>query len=180
MNGCDARFPPHLWCYLIPQVEQTLNFLRHSRINPKLSSYKQIYGLFDFNSTPLAPLGIKVNVYEPKPQHIFTWSDCGQHCWYICPATTHYRNNNVYINTTQATRHSGTVVFLTSKLSMPATSTTDHLIIILTDLLHELKNPHLATSFTDFGTPTNNAIPTKKITPSPLRLLLLQLHWGPL
>ena len=67
MNGRDACFPPHLWCRLIPQAEQTLNFLRRSRINPKLSAYNQIYGLFDFNSTPLAPLGTKFIVYEKNP-----------------------------------------------------------------------------------------------------------------
>ena len=26
MNVCNAYFPPHLWCHLIPQAKQTLNF----------------------------------------------------------------------------------------------------------------------------------------------------------
>ena len=116
--------------------------------------------MFDFNSTPLSPLGTKFIVCEPKPQHSSTWSDRGQHGWYIGPAPTHYRNYNIYINTTQDARHSVTAVFLPSKLSIPATSTTNHLIIILTDLLHKLKHPHPATPFTDFGAPTNNAIRT--------------------
>ena len=102
----------------------------------------------------------KFIVYEPKPQRISTWSDRGQHGWYIGPALTHYRNYNIYINTTKSSRHINTVVFLPSKLSMPSTSTTDHLSIILTDLLHELKHPHPATPFNDFGAPTNTAIRT--------------------
>ena len=78
-NGCNVRLPPHLWCHLIPQTKQTLNLLRRSQIHLKLSAYNQIYWLFDFNSNPLAPLGTKVIVYEPKPQQISTWSECGQH-----------------------------------------------------------------------------------------------------
>ena len=64
LNGFDAHFPPHCWCRLFPQSEQRLNLLRRSQINPKLSAYNQIYGLFDFNSTPLAPLGTKVSILQ--------------------------------------------------------------------------------------------------------------------
>mmetsp|Transcript_20180 Transcript_20180/g.41904 ORF Transcript_20180/g.41904 Transcript_20180/m.41904 type:complete len:183 (-) Transcript_20180:163-711(-) len=60
LNGTDERFPPHLWCRLIPQAVTTLNMLRPSRLNPKLSTYNQFFGNFDFNKTPLAPLGTKV------------------------------------------------------------------------------------------------------------------------
>ena len=49
LNGCDAHFPTRS---LVPP-------------NPPV------------NSTPLAPLGTNVIVYEPKPQRISTWSDCG-------------------------------------------------------------------------------------------------------
>jgi hypothetical protein len=39
LNGTNTRFSPHLWCRPIPQVVMTLNMLRTSRINPKLSAY---------------------------------------------------------------------------------------------------------------------------------------------
>jgi hypothetical protein len=35
----DADFPIHLWDRLVPQAELTLNLLRGSRINPKLSAW---------------------------------------------------------------------------------------------------------------------------------------------
>jgi hypothetical protein len=59
-------FPLHLWDCLLPQAMITLNLMRGSRINPKLSAYAQINGAFDFNQTPLAPPGTKVLVHE-KP-----------------------------------------------------------------------------------------------------------------
>ena len=54
----DKDFPLHLWDRLLPQVELTLNLLRGSRINPKMSAWAQIHGNFDFNRTPIAPPGI--------------------------------------------------------------------------------------------------------------------------
>jgi hypothetical protein len=47
-------FPLHLWDMLVPQANITLNLLRGSRINPKLSAYAQIHGFFDYNHTPRA------------------------------------------------------------------------------------------------------------------------------
>jgi hypothetical protein len=46
LHGCDNKFPAWLWCQIIPQVIITLNMLRRSRINPKLSAYTQIFGFF--------------------------------------------------------------------------------------------------------------------------------------
>jgi hypothetical protein len=60
----DKNFPLHLWDRLLPQAELTLNLLRGSRINPKLSSWAQMHGTFDYNRTPLAPPGIGVLVHE--------------------------------------------------------------------------------------------------------------------
>jgi hypothetical protein len=54
-------FPLNLWDKLLPQATLTLNLLRPSPINPKLSAYAQIHGAFNFDKTPLAPPGIKVH-----------------------------------------------------------------------------------------------------------------------
>ena len=56
-----------LWCRLLPQTETTLNLMRASRINPKLSAYEQLEGSFDFNATPLVPPGTMVIMHE-KPR----------------------------------------------------------------------------------------------------------------
>jgi hypothetical protein len=46
----DPAFPMHLWCRLIPQCTQTLNLMRQSRINPRLSAEAQLNGAFDYNN----------------------------------------------------------------------------------------------------------------------------------
>ena len=57
-------FPMQLWCELLQQCEITLNLLRASRRNPKLSAYAILEGEFNFNKTPLASPGSKALVYE--------------------------------------------------------------------------------------------------------------------
>ena len=57
LASTDPNFPLSNWCRLLPQAELTLNLLRPSQLNPKLSAYAQLEGAFDFTRTPLAPLG---------------------------------------------------------------------------------------------------------------------------
>ena len=57
LSSLDPAFPMHLWCRLIPQATTTLNLLRASCINPRLSSEAQLNGTFDFNQSPPAPPG---------------------------------------------------------------------------------------------------------------------------
>jgi hypothetical protein len=63
----DPLFPLHLWDRLLPQALITLNLMRGSRLNPKLSAYAQVHGLFDFNRTPLAPQAPKYLCTKNQP-----------------------------------------------------------------------------------------------------------------
>ena len=62
--SCDPDFPLYLWDRLLDQATLTLNLLRPSRINPRLSAEAQLNGSFAFNRTPLAPPGTKPLIYE--------------------------------------------------------------------------------------------------------------------
>ncbi len=55
----NMHCPFRLWDEFLPQVELTLNMLRFSQQNPTKSANQEVYGSFDFNKTPLAPLGTK-------------------------------------------------------------------------------------------------------------------------
>ncbi len=90
LSSTDKQFPMHLWCRLIPQCTLTLNLLRQSRINPRLSSEAQLNGAFDFNKTPLAPPGTRVIIHEQTGVRR-TWSVHGTNGWYLGPAPEHYR-----------------------------------------------------------------------------------------
>ena len=120
MHGTDTTFPAEQWDKLIDQCVITLNLLRTSRINPKLSAYAQIFGLFDYNATPLAPLGTKAFVHERVEQRA-TYADHGNIGYVIGPALNHYRHLKFYIPETGGERVSDTYSFLPSKFILPAT-----------------------------------------------------------
>jgi hypothetical protein len=69
---CDPDFPVAEWDRLLFQAELTLNLLRSSRVNPRLSAHAYLFGNFDFNETPLAPPGTKVVVHL-KPDQRASW-----------------------------------------------------------------------------------------------------------
>jgi hypothetical protein len=57
-------FPMHLWDRILPQAVITLNMLRTSRINPKLSAATHLFGQYDFNRSPMAPPGTMIIAHE--------------------------------------------------------------------------------------------------------------------
>jgi hypothetical protein len=80
----DKSFPMHLWDRLLPHAVITLNMLRTSRINPKISAATYIFGQYDFNRTPMAPPGTIIIAHE-NPSRRQTWDPHGQDGWYIGP-----------------------------------------------------------------------------------------------
>jgi hypothetical protein len=66
MCSTDPDYPIIIWGKFIKQAEITLNLMRASRIDLTKSAYEQIHGKFDYNATPVAPLGQAVIVHD-KP-----------------------------------------------------------------------------------------------------------------
>jgi hypothetical protein len=141
----DKLFPLNLWDQLLPQAEITLNLLRTSRINPKLSAYTQISGAFDYNATPLAPPGTKIVIHE-KPSVRGSWAPHGLDGWYIGPALEHYQCYRVHVNNTNAERIGDTVEFFPQHVQMPKLSSADAAMQAASDLIYALEHPTLETS----------------------------------
>jgi hypothetical protein len=76
----DKSFPMHLWDRLLPQAVITLNMLRTSRINPKISAATHIFGKYDFNRAPMAPPGTRIIAHE-TPNRRSTWVTHGLDGW---------------------------------------------------------------------------------------------------
>ena len=114
----------HLWDKTIPQAELTLNLMRGSRINPKLSAYEQIYGRYDHNKVPLAPPGIKVLAHI-KPDQRLTWAPHAVEGWYVGPAFDHYRCYTIWVIPTRQTRTVNQLEWFPQKLAMPVASQLD-------------------------------------------------------
>ncbi len=157
LASTDKLFPMHQWCRLIPQCVLTLNLLRQSRLNHRLSAEEQLNGTYDFNRTPLAPPGTRVIVHE-KPAVRQSWAPHGVNGWYLGPATEHYRCYEVYISKTGHTRISDTVEFMPADQPMLRTASTDAAIQAALQLTSALQNPSPAAPFATFGHTTLEAL----------------------
>ena len=96
-----SKFPSQLWCKLVAQYVITLNLLRSSQINTKLSAHAQVFGKSNYDCTPMAPPGIKVLLHEcPKerglryPHALFGW--------YIGPSLEHYHCHKIWMPATNS------------------------------------------------------------------------------
>ena len=70
MYGMDDKYPANQWDRLVKHAVTTLCMLHPSTINPLLSAYNQLWGNFDFNTTPLAPPLDAKSLYMNPPQNV--------------------------------------------------------------------------------------------------------------
>jgi hypothetical protein len=136
----DKDFPLHLWDRLPPQAILTLNLMRGSRINPKLSAWAQVNGNYDFNRIPIAPPGIRVLVYE-TPTARASWSPHAVDGWYVGPAQDSYRIYRVWIEETRAECNADMLAWFPTKVTMPIASSVDTIIAGAKDIVHALEHP---------------------------------------
>jgi hypothetical protein len=140
----------HMWDRLLPQPVITLNMLRTSRINPKLSASIHIDGQYDFNRAPIAPPGTIIIAHE-TPSRRRTWAPHGQDGWYIGLALEHYRCYTAYINKTRGERVVETVDFFPKKIKLPFLSTQELATKSAKELTHALFYPQPAGPFFKVG-----------------------------
>ena len=140
LSSVDPNFPLTLWDLLVEQSYITLNLLRPSRMNPKLSAYTQIEGEFDYLKTPIAPPGIRVLVHE-KPSKRGSFAPHGVDGWYTGPAMEHYRCFKTYIWKSKAERITDTLEWFPHYVKMPKISDLDLLLSATSDILQVLNNP---------------------------------------
>jgi hypothetical protein len=157
LGTTDKNFPLHLWDRILPQAITTLNLLRSSRLNPRLSAEEHLNGTFDFNRTPLAPLGTKVIIHK-KPSERRSWAPHGLDGWYVGHAPEHYRCYKIFVTATAATRVSDTVEFFPRVCQMPRPSSADAAKQAARDLIHALLHPKPAAPFAQLGDQQTQAL----------------------
>ena len=150
LASLNPRFPMRFWSYLLPQSEITLNLLRQSRINPRLSAYAQLHGNYNFNSSPMAPPGCEIIAFQPPSQRP-SWGYHGVKAWYIQPAMNHYRCIKAIAGETGREMTVETVEYLPHNFRMPRLSSQDLAAIAAHDLAQALRRPsHFAAPFVPF------------------------------
>ena len=97
------RVPLHLWCRLMPFASTTLNLLRSSMMNPRLSIEECLHGVFDCNKTSIVPPGCKVVVHDATTNR-GAWSTHGSDGWCLCMAPHHCRCHSIHGRKTRPER----------------------------------------------------------------------------
>ena len=138
LSGVDESFPMQLWDRLIPQAVLTLNLLHQSHANPNISAYHYIHGPFDYNATPLGPLGCAVQILN-SPERRQSWEERSLDGWYIGTSLDHYRCHRVYVKNTRDERISNTINFKHRYITQPTVTPIDMAVKAIKDLTKVLK-----------------------------------------
>ena len=77
-----------------------MNLLRTSCRNTSISAWEDLNGPFDYNQTPLTPIGTPAVVYNDQSEH-GTCAPYGTDAYYVGPAMEHYRNKKIRVPTTR-------------------------------------------------------------------------------
>ena len=137
---CDPDFPLGEWDRLIPQSVITLNLLRTSRVNTKLSAYAYLFGNYDFNKCPLAPPGTKALLHK-KTKDRKSWEYHGKKGWTIGPSLEHYRCIRCYNPDTLSEVDTDTLDLIPNVTPIPKFSDTDAIKQAVSDIVHILRHP---------------------------------------
>jgi hypothetical protein len=133
----DTLYPLQLWDKFLPQVKLTLNLLRFSCRNPALSSNKEMYRAFDFNKTPLAPLGTKALAFD-DPATGASWALHATNGYYVGPASNHYQCLHIYILAMKRVRFLDTWRLYPTHCHVPTAAEHDQTLHTTANLLEQL------------------------------------------
>jgi hypothetical protein len=124
LASVDSAFTPYLWDLLLPQAEFILNLLWQAMLNPRISAWEFFHGPFDFNKTPLGPVGCRVLIHA-KPATRQSWDFCVKPGFYIDPALDSYHCFKLVKSDTKSQVILDTLKFCHLYLSVPVPSAED-------------------------------------------------------
>ena len=71
LDTTNELLPMHLWCIILPHACTTINIMRNSIMNPKMSAEAQLNGVFYYNRNPLSPPRTKSMIHkDPGPRKL--------------------------------------------------------------------------------------------------------------
>jgi hypothetical protein len=121
----DSDFPLQLCDKITPQVQDTLNLMRASRVDPTKSTYEILNGPYNWNRYPLALLGCKAVIYEDGDTR-GSWASRGVDGWYHGPSKDYYRCDLFFIPETRAYRISGSTELFPQHCQIPCLTKHQH------------------------------------------------------
>ncbi len=130
LAGVDSAFPPYLWDLLLPQADLTLNLLRQATLNPRISVWEFFQDPFDFNKTPISPVGCHVLIHA-KPATRQSWDFWAKPGFNIGPTLDSYHCFKLVKTNTKSQVILDTIEFHHSYLFIPVPSMEEKIIYSL-------------------------------------------------
>ncbi len=138
----DSNFPLQLWDKIIPQVQDMLNMMCASRVDPTRSAYDMLNGPYDWNRYPLAPLGCKAVVYEDGDTH-GSWASQGVDGWYLGPSKDHCRCDLYFIPEMRAYCISGSTELFPQNCQIPCLTKHQHFWALMEELANVVEEANV-------------------------------------
>ena len=127
-----------LWDAFLEQTNGTLNILRTSRRNTKNLTFEELNGKFNYNKTPLVPVGTKALVYN-DPSDRTSFEARALEAFVVSWALLHYRCLRFWLPGTNGFRISDTYKLYPAHSRLPAISESDETLIAAQDMLQAYK-----------------------------------------
>ena len=125
----DADFPIRAWCYTIEQMEMTLNMIRPTNINPKISAFTILYGEWSYDAHPILPVGWRSLVFE-DPADRRKYSYHGVEGYVVGVSKQGYRKVTFLIPSTGQLRESNTyALWAPDQFTMPEVPTHEEVLL---------------------------------------------------
>ena len=153
----------------------TLNLLQQATANPAIYAWEYFNGKFNYNATPIEPLGISVIVHT-KPGRRRSWDLRGKDGWSVGASMAHYRCQHVIPKLTISMMISNTTEFRHHHITQPSVTSKDRVLHGLQHLTADIQGApssqsgdricalqYLKDTLTDWAVDTT----PKELTPPP-------------
>lgn len=139
LAGVSSTFPKYLWDLLLPQAELTLNLLRQANADPTKSAWEYFNGPFNYDATPMGPLGIDVLIHKNAAARN-SWDFRCHEGWNVGVSLEHYRCQRVVGKASKVEQISDAVEFRHQHLTTPTVTPADRVLHGINTLSNALKD----------------------------------------
>ncbi len=148
LAGVANDFPQHLWAWLLLQTEITLNLIWQSNATPTVSANAHLSGPFDYNKTPLAPMGCEAQIHE-KTDKRGAWAYNSVDGWHLLTSPEHYPTHTCSVKATKSECHLDTVHFKHKHITNPTITHADKVMQALVECIKTITGAARATTAHD-------------------------------
>ena len=115
----------------------TLNLLRQAKLKTMISAYEFMEGPFDYNATPVGPLGCPIIIHKKTSQR-HSWDFRGRKGWSLGVAMESYCCNKVIPRIMMVVTISDTVKYRRDHLTIPSMTPVDRILTGLAQIANSL------------------------------------------